>query len=472
MNSKTIQNRGESVLLPHQLDLIDRFFNPEAAQGLLVRWAVGLGRLHTASHIIARQLVLKPDARILVLVPAALQSQIQFVLDQRGIDSLIVDRFRFREMQEAAETVQAPFGTGRAFLMSTEFASRDDIRASLGTVQWTLIVVDEAHRVGGGKREGVVRDLVEGSPDVRLLLLTIPGIGRIPHFGIQQWAETELRRQEVMDSAGRPIFGARTSVLLPLEYRLSEHEQLLRREILNAVRLAQSEGGTAHTLAHIFERALRSSPSAVEAALRRLRNRLAHFDTGTFQLDEGAELSEIATISAKGTTAAFERLGVCIETLNSVDVDSKRRAFEGLLTEKLDKASMPPAMCVFTEFRATLHYLQAVLDELGIESRAIHGAMPEREQTQAIHEFRGRGGVLIATNVVWSSGAELGAVDSLVLYDVPRSEIAQRQLLGRFNRLSQDRVFAVHALVDTTSVPLVSQEAVGALATILQEDAL
>ena len=52
MNSKTIQNRGESVLLPHQLDLIDRFFNPEAAQGLLVRWAVGLGRLHTAGHII------------------------------------------------------------------------------------------------------------------------------------------------------------------------------------------------------------------------------------------------------------------------------------------------------------------------------------------------------------------------------------------------------------------------------------
>ncbi|MFM0305197.1 helicase-related protein [Paraburkholderia sediminicola] len=471
MNSKAIQNRHESVLLPHQLDLIEQFFTPDTAQGLLVRWAVGLGRLHTASHIIARQLTLKPDARVLVLGPAALQLQTQFVLHRIGIDSLIVDRFRFREMQEAAETVKAPFGAGRAFLMSAEFAIRDDIRASLGTVQWTLIVVDEVHRIGGGKREALVRDLVEGSPDVRLLALTIPGIERIPHFGIQRWSETELRRQEVTDSTGRQIFGAHVSVLRQLEYRLSEQEQLLRSKILDSVRFVQSENGSPHVLTHTFERAFRSSPSAVEAALRRLRNRLSHFDAGALQLDEGAELLELATVSTKGTTAALERLGACIEMLDSVEQDSKRRAFEKLLAQELDSVSIPLAMCIFTEFQATLHYLQAVLDELGIESCAFHGAMSEREQLQAIHQFRERGGVLIATNVIWSSGAELGAVDSLVLYDVPRSEMTQRQLLGRFNRLGRNQTLTVHALVDATSDPSTSREAIDTLARILREDA-
>lgn len=472
MNSKATTNRGESVLLPHQLDLIDRFFKPEAAQGMVVRWAVGLGSFYAASHIIERQLVSQPDARVLVLGPTALQSEMQLVLDQRGVDSLIVDRFRFREMQEATKTVKAPFGAGRVFLMSTEFANRDDIRASLGSVQWTLIVVREAHRILGGKREGMVRHLVEGSPEVRLLLLTIPGIERIPHYGIQRWSETDLRRQDVTDAAGRQIFGARASVLRQLKYRLSEDEQLLRSEILDSVRLVQSENGGPHLLTHMFERAFRSSPSAVEAALRRLRNRLSHPDTGTLVLDDGAELSELATVSAKATTAVLERLEACIETLDSVEEDSKRHVFERLFAEKLGKTSMPLAMCIFTEFQATVHYLQAVLDELGIESRAFHGAMSESEQLQAIHQFRGRGGVLIATNVVWSRGAELGAVDSLVLYDVPRSEMVQRQLLGRFNRLGRDRTLTVHALVDGTSEPSDSQEAIDTLVTILSEDAL
>ena len=183
MNGDT---KSARPLLPHQQALLDKFFAEPASSGHAALWEPGLGAVWTTGHLIRNFLLFKPTSRVLVLSPKAVAVQMEFHLAYIGVTAQLMDRFRYREMQDGSSSGTALWREGGVFILGVDFAKQDDVATSLLTVPWSLLVVLEAHQVRG-QRERIVRRLVESSPGVRVLLLTMPGVKDLPKFGIECW---------------------------------------------------------------------------------------------------------------------------------------------------------------------------------------------------------------------------------------------------------------------------------------------
>ena len=131
---KTHDDRADDhalKLLPHQIALVDSFFNPASKRVILLRAEPGLGKTSAFVALAARLLREQPLARALFLVPSALQFQFVEMLERDNVPVLAVDRYRFREMLEAA-TQNGTWPSGVAVVMSRDLAKQPDIRKSLG----------------------------------------------------------------------------------------------------------------------------------------------------------------------------------------------------------------------------------------------------------------------------------------------------------------------------------------------------
>ena len=66
--------------------------------------------------------------------------------------------------------------------------------------------------------------------------------------------------------------------------------------------------------------------------------------------------------------------------------------------------------------------------------RGGNGTVPEKSRG-AVEGFQERGGILLATTAVMSEGLSLPQVESLILYDLPRSQLMIQRIIGRFQEL-------------------------------------
>jgi ERCC4-related helicase len=444
-------NQDARPLLPHQQALVDQFFAEPTVRGHVVRADVGLGSSFATAHIIKRFLETQPDARILVLSPKVLQAQTQHVLADIGVRAEAVDRYRFREMQDAAANDEMIWQAGKAFILGTDFAKREDIARSLCAVPWTLLVVPEAHQLAG-LRENVVQKLVASSPDARLLFLTLSGAGDIPTFGIQPWTEIKWRRADVVDAQGQPIFRQPPTKIETFGFQLDAQEQRLRSELMGLVRLLGATGAMPAPLASVFVTSMSSSPAALEEVLQRLRSRVIHRDAEVFssgeEIDDETDTDDLPSAIHGDREELVKTLNSCLALLDALGTDSKMAILWELVSEAQALGEMPRAMCILTEYRATLFYLQEALEGLGLDPYILHGAMSFDERAHAISRFKEQGGVLIATTAM-TTGLDLPQVETAVLYDLPRSPMALEQIYGRFQRFGRNAPLVVQLLIES-----------------------
>jgi hypothetical protein len=93
---------GAGLLLPHQAAFIEQFFANSSTRNHLLASDVGLGTSLTMAHLVRRAIEIQGDARVLLLVTQkALQTQMRHVLVDIGVRAEAVDRFRYRELQDA-----------------------------------------------------------------------------------------------------------------------------------------------------------------------------------------------------------------------------------------------------------------------------------------------------------------------------------------------------------------------------------
>lgn len=439
-------------LLPHQQALIDRFFSEPKIRGCLVRADPGLGASFAMAHLIKRFLKMQPVARILVLSPAVvLQMQVQRVLREIGVGAEAVDRFRYRELQDALPDDEAIWRKGGVFVLGVDFAKRDDITHSLCSVPWTLVVVPEAHQIAG-KRETFIRKLVTSSPELQLLLLTLRSVNNVPTLGIEPWTEIVWRSEDVVDLQGRRLFSETPTRVELIEFQRSVAEQKVLGLLAEIARLLQLPGGGGGLLSSVLYRSMLSSPATLEEVIRRFRNRLAHgaaeVVSSSDEMDDETDADNLPSATSADPAQLLDALNACLSALESLQEDSKLVALKDLISEALAIGELPRAMCILTEYRATLLYLQTALEELGLDPYILHGEMPVDERARAVDEFRKNGGVLIATSALASEGISLAGVDWAVLYDLPRSLINMEQIYGRFARVGRITPLTVTVLLD------------------------
>ena len=110
------------------------------------------------------------EPRILLFASKMLLTQMCHVLDGIGVDAEMVDRFRYRELQDAAPAGDTVWHSTGVFLLSPDFVEQADIASSLAAATRSLLVVLEPH-LFLGVPEQTIRKLVTSLPNLRVVLI-------------------------------------------------------------------------------------------------------------------------------------------------------------------------------------------------------------------------------------------------------------------------------------------------------------
>ncbi len=450
--------------LPHQATFIAEFFaNPERRRHLL-KSDVGLGSTITAAYVVERVRISDPHSRVLVLVPKALQEQTLHVLSTIGVEACAVDRFRYREMQDAMPGNSTAWGAEGVFVLSIDFARQEDVASSLASVPWSLVVASEAHLLRGARLE-VVRRIVASSANTRLLLLATTGIDEVlpvlvpmPNgatasefeaLTVTKWSLSEVER-----SSGVPWASVPPPQLELIWFRENPAESRLRSEVEVIKKLMGTADGSSLVGAQLV-RSMRSSPAALEERLRGLLKSVVgapeplREDGDEFV--EGEDTGSLPALVPRERGDLIAAISDCLlELESSAVVDSKFEAFAAKLAATSRSGGAPRAACVLMEYKSTLYYLQTQLEERGIDACLLHGGMNLEERLLSIRRLQQEGGVLLAT-IAAMSGVALAYVDWAVLYDLPGSALVLQQVYGRFQRIGRNSSLKLGALCSTDS---------------------
>lgn len=427
------------ALLPYQQAFIEKFFDGSSARTHLLRSEPGLGASYATAHLVHRALAKTPDARILMLVPKALQAQTQDVLSDMGVKADAVDRFRYREMQDRAPLHGTIWPDSMVAILSVDFAKQEDIAHSLATAPWTLMIVQEAHLVRGLRHE-MVRQIIDSSPNLRILLTSPTGADHLSAIGIEHIETTIWRRVHALDHAGKAMLPHTETRLEIFEFREAAADQFLREFVEDMVGKFPTNSEAAR-LGKVFRRSLASSPPALEASLRRFRNRLApgFLTVATSEGDDDDEESISALTSTKPEDKQIAALNECLVEIDKIPGDSKFEEFVEKIVAKRNSDTPPARIMILAEYRATLFYLQAQLEDSGFKTNIIHGAMTFDEREQSVGRFKAEGGLMLATISTMNDGLDLSQVDELVMYDLPSSKLKLEQIYGRFQQFGRTK---------------------------------
>ncbi|HTL45679.1 MAG TPA: helicase-related protein [Vicinamibacterales bacterium] len=419
------------------------------ARRVLLADEVGLGKTIEAGWIVTDTIARRPDARVLIAVPAGLRAQWAqelrrfFAVNPIAVDarSLIV---RISDLPPDVN-VWTPPGV---YIVSLDFLKRPDIAASAQYVVWDLLVVDEAHvATMPTERHRALEPIARRSRVVVLLTATpfsgddasfasLMSLGGAP--GDDPPRMFRRSRGDVGDRRRRHHRFARV--------RLTRVERGLQRMLHRYCRevwsnAPSSEGRLA---AIVLRKRGLSSPGALSRSLRRRLRLLSASQEFGVQLslfpqeidEEDAEPSTV--LAAPGLTDAgrerswLERLIAAADSAGGAN--SKLEYLQRLLRRLRGEAAV-----VFTEFRDTL----ADLADLFPEALRIHGGLTPGERAAVQAQFNAAGGLLFATDAA-AYGLNLhGCCRLVVNFELPWNPARLEQRIGRVDRIGQAR--AVHA---------------------------
>ena len=294
--------------LPHQIIAVYGEMLPRQPLRFLLADDPGAGKTIMAGLLIKELLIRGDLRRCLIVCPGNLVEQWQDELYQRfhlPFEILTNDKL------EAARTGNWFAENPLAIARLDKLSRNEDVQAKLGSTDWDLVVVDEAHKMSATYFGGEVKytkryrlgQLLGGITRHLLLMTATPHNGKPEDFqlflalldsdrfegrfrdGVHSVDASDLMRRLVKEQLlkfdGRPLFPERRAYTV--SYKLSDAEAALYKSVTDYVReefnradALESEGrkGTVGFALTILQRRLASSPEAIYQSLRRRRERL------------------------------------------------------------------------------------------------------------------------------------------------------------------------------------------------------
>ncbi len=434
-------------LLPHQTAFVETCFDPASKRVILLRGDVGLGKTAALVALSNRLLQEEPTTRVLLLAPAALRSQFMQMLSEANVPSLLIDRYKVREMLDL--TTEGEFWPrGVVVVMSLDFAKLPDILNRLSETRWDLVIVDEVHRSMTGARAEVLRRV--GAPAKRVVLATAIELARTDLFPGEIATTVEWRRNRIVNHDGTLLDTLPRPLLHEIFFSLSPGELSLLNTVGELVQRREVGTPQSNLTANSMLRCFQSSPVALEHSLQRLAEGLrAQIDLDDPVGEPEDDLSEDGSSlriepNAEANVAAIARRA--LTQIEEIGGDSKLKAFGDLLAQ-FNEVEMPSRrICVVTNYLGTLYYLAAEIEDQGRACQLLHGGMSAEERQAVLAQFSVTGTILTATAAMLQEGIALPEVTDLVLYDIPSSKIALQVVLGRFDRFGRMNRLNVHVL--------------------------
>ena len=533
------------IPLPHQIRALSRAVANDRVRYLLAD-EVGLGKTIEAG-LIMRELKLRGMVqRTLVIAPKGLVNQwvseMRFHFSETFQLVLPEDIKTLRRIAPASAFVNREKGnhnpetpTSNAWQMSSQVVvSLDSVKPldkrrgwttaqvaehnrerfeDLISAGWDLVIVDEAHRLGGSTdqiaRFKLGQGLADAAPYLLLLSATphqgktdafhrlvslidseeFPDISSVSRERVQAHViRTEKRR--AIDVDGKPLFRPRRTQLSPVSWEPRHHDQQLLYEAVTEYvrdgynRAKREKRSYIGFLMLLMQRLVVSSTQAISTTLQR---RLEALDgreeqPPLFPLtsdEEWADLDGQEQIdlllrtrlkALKNERAEVKLLLEAAARCNQIGPDAKAEALLDWLYRLQSEEGDPELKTlVFTEFVPTQEMLRQFLTERGFSLACLNGSMDMEERKRVQNAFAKDARILISTDA-GGEGLNLLFCHVVVNYDIPWNPMRLEQRIGRVDRIGQSHVVRAVNLVFAGSVEHRVQEVLEKKLAIIFEE--
>ena len=385
---------------------------------------------------------------------------------------------------------------------------------SVINADFDMIIIDEAHRMGGNtsqvSRYQLAETLCNAVPNV-LLLSATPHRGKSDHFrrvlqlmdadafsgeGMPTIAEItpyvmRSEKRYAVDYNGKKLFQPRETVRfnVPLDNIAHHLQKQLYEHVTNYVRYcfgrAKRGNRNATGLVMVMMQKLASSStaailSAMETRLWRLQHQESDENISIYNEDGALDFDDFSlddysvdTLNNDNNICEEDKLQELI-TEARYCLDNEQDAKATALVNKIIRlreecSDTELKIIVFTEFRKTQEYLAKIIERAGLITVSINGSMDLQERQQALIEFKNEANVMIATDAAGES-LNMQFCHIVFNYDLPWNPMTIEQRIGRVDRIGQKhQVTAFNMLTDNTVDMRVYQIIVEKLDAILQE---
>jgi len=518
---------------PHQLEALSRAMSGDRIRYLLAD-EVGLGKTIEAG-LIMRELKLRGLARrVLVVAPMGLCTQwVQELRDHFHEDFTLAAPSKLATIRQLGgassdenlwcryDQVVCPVDSIKP-LERRRGWSRERIERynrerfeDVVTAGWDLVIIDEAHRLGGSTAEVARYKLGEALSQAApylLLLSATPHQGKTdafrrlmsfldPDLFVDDAAVTQQRvapfvirteKRHAIDAEGRPLFLPRRTELRSVDWGAHAEQRELYEAVTDYVREGYNQSlrekrSAIGFLMVLFQRMVTSSTRAIRVALERRSAVLADQpeqlllmaaepaalwgdgddaeDEQSFDALVGERLSGL-----RSERAELQRLLSLARRCEGGTPDTKAEALLELI-QTLEREEGDPELkvLVFTSFVPTQDMLADFLEDRGFTVARLNGSLNMRQRRDVQLAFRDQARVLVSTDA-GGEGLNLQFAHVVINYDLPWNPMKVEQRIGRVDRIGQRHPVRAFNFALEDSVELRVREVLEAkLAVILEE---
>ncbi len=518
------------IPLPHQIQALSKAVSSDRIRYLLAD-EVGLGKT-IEPGLIMRELKLRGLVRrILVVAPKGLVTQwvsemrlhfneefqlilpedlktLQRLAPREGVNPWTL----FNQVVCPMDSVK-PMDKRRGWSREQLAEYNRDRFEDLVAAGWDLVIVDEAHRLGGSTdqvaRYKLGQGLAEAAPYLLLLSATphqgktdafyrlvslldplaFPDLASLNQQRVQPYViRTEKRR--AINAQGQPLFKPRKTQLVPVSWSFAhrQHRQLyeavtdyVREGYNQALKQKKSYVGF---LMILMQRLVTSSTRAIRTTLERRLEVLREPEEQltlfpTFSEDEWVELDGQEQVEAifntrlkalKNELAEVELLLEAAKRTEAAGADAKAEALLDWIYRLQQEETDPDLkVLIFTEFVPTQEMLREFLSDRGIPVVCLNGSMGMEQRKQVQDAFAKDVRMLISTDA-GGEGLNLQFCHVAINYDIPWNPMRLEQRIGRVDRIGQPHsVRALNFVFEDTVEYRVREVIEEKLAVILNE---
>jgi superfamily II DNA or RNA helicase len=511
------------IPLPHQIRALSRAIANDRVRYLLAD-EVGLGKTIEAGLImrelklrglVKRTLVIAPkglasqwvaemclhfneifsplfpeDLRTLQRISAVMSDESWVMSKNTQSSSLSPHHSAAQNLFRIADQIVVPMDSVKPVAGQGGAAARERFE-DLISAGWDLVIVDEAHRLGGSTdqvaRFKLGQGLAEAAPYFLLLSATphqgktdafhrlmslidaqeFPDVSSVTRDRVQPYViRTEKRR--AIDAEGKPLFKPRRTQLAPVSWEeRHRHQQLLYEAVTEYVSAGYNQAmhekrSYIGFLMILMQRLVVSSTNAIKATLERrlavmsnedsvmsqqllfdgrLTTQSSSLITDDFYDLDGQEQVDVllrAHLKAlKNERAEVKLLLDAAARCEQIGPDAKAEALLDWLYRLQSEESDPELkVLVFTEFVPTQEMLRRFLTERGFSVVCLNGSMDMEERKRVQETFVKDARILLSTDA-GGEGLNLQFCHVVINYDIPWNPMRLEQRIGRVDRIGQ-----------------------------------
>ncbi|QDU47375.1 RNA polymerase-associated protein RapA [Symmachiella dynata] len=499
------------IPLPHQLAALSRAMSGDKVRYLFAD-EVGLGKTIEAGLVI-RELKLRGLVkRVLVVAPKGLVTQ--WVQEMRthfhedfqllspsdfsAYRHLVGDDniwHRFDQVVCPVDSVK-PLEKRRGWNRERIERHNQERIGDLIAAGWDLIVIDEAHRLGGSSdtvaRYKLGKALADAAPYLLLLSATphqgktesfhrlmslldqdaFPDIGSIKHENVAPFVVRTEKRNAINDR-GEPLFMPRSTRLVTVKW---QEKHALQEQLYEAVTEYVRQGYNQAMrdnrqylgfLMILMQRLVTSSTRAIASALERrigilqsttiTEDDLSDGSSDWFSEDSQEQMEELLASKIAGLHNEREEVKLLLDTAKRCQAqgpDARAEALLDLLYKTGQEENDPELkFLIFTEFVPTQQMLAELLTSHGFKTVCLNGSLDLDSRQRVQEDFSKEARILVSTDA-GGEGLNLQFAHVVVNYDLPWNPMRIEQRIGRVDRIGQKHLVKAFNLIFEDSVEL------------------